>query len=66
VRVAFGQERDDDAVPLVRAATIAATRALAGDVTATGDAPTPGSRWPFFFAWLIAAGLAWWLEKRRA
>lgn len=56
----------DDARPLARSQTIAATRALVGDGGGDGGAPTRGSRWPFFFAWLALAAVAWRLEKRRA
>ena len=44
--------------------------AFAGGGTATDDAALPGSvappsgsRWPWFLAWLIAAGALWWLER---
>jgi hypothetical protein len=39
-------------------------------VSADGTAPvvsktsSPGPRWPWFLAWLIASGLGWWLERR--
>lgn len=55
----------DEAGPLVRAQTIAATRALVGEAGATAGATARGSRWPFFFGWLVVVALAWTLEKRR-
>ncbi|MCX7041209.1 MAG: carboxypeptidase regulatory-like domain-containing protein [Gammaproteobacteria bacterium] len=39
-------------------------------VSAEGTAPvvsktsSPGPRWPWFVAWLLASGLGWWLERR--
>ncbi len=39
-------------------------------VSAEGAAPvvskisSPGPRWPWFLAWLLASGLGWWLERR--
>jgi hypothetical protein len=62
----FFVRANDDARTLARAQTIAATRALVGGAGGDGGAPTKGSRWPFFFAWLVLAGVAWRLEKRRA
>jgi hypothetical protein len=34
--------------------------------TASSARRVPGSRWPFFAAWLAAAALLWWLERSRA
>jgi hypothetical protein len=54
-----------EAPGLLRAADQAETRALA---SAAGDGalasrPHPLPRWPFFLAWLAAAGALWWQER---
>ena len=33
--------------------------------TSAGVIETPGPRWPWLLAFLLAAGLLWWLERRR-
>jgi len=33
--------------------------------TSTGVTETPGPRWPWLLAFVLAAGLLWWLERRR-
>ena len=55
---------EDQAQALLRARMRSATASLARDAAAatTLDAPMP--RWPLFLAWLLAAGLLWWLERR--
>lgn len=55
-----------DAPALSRHESIAATRMLVGGAAPNASADAPRARWPFFLAWLVAASLAWWLEKRRA
>jgi len=45
-----------------------ATLALAGGEaasTATASVRVPGSRWPWWLAFVCAASLSWWLERRR-
>jgi len=32
---------------------------------ATADATAPGTRWPWFLAWLIVSAALWWLERTR-
>ncbi|HDS1073740.1 TPA: hypothetical protein QDZ65_000731 [Stenotrophomonas maltophilia] len=57
-----------DAPALHRQATIdATTRALAGRSPATASVmqPVPGSRWPWWLAFVLCASLLWWLERRR-
>lgn len=57
-----------DAPALHRQALIdATTRALAAstpDSTLTMQ-PMPGSRWPWWLAFVLCASLLWWLERRR-
>ncbi|PZT06775.1 hypothetical protein [Stenotrophomonas maltophilia] len=57
-----------DAPALHRQAMIdATTRALAGSSPATASVmqPVPGSRWPWWLAFVLCASLLWWLERRR-
>lgn len=42
-----------------------ASRTRSDAVPSTVDVPR-GSPWPWFFGFLVAAGLLWWLERRRA
>lgn len=63
---------DADA-PLRLAALREATLALAASApdaagppgARTGAAHAPGPAWPWLLAWLLLAGLAWWLERSR-
>jgi hypothetical protein len=46
-----------------------ATNALAGgsvDSLTSATRKVPAPRWPFYVAWLVAAGALWWLERTRA
>ena len=45
----------------------ATTQALAGSSPATASLmqPVPGSRWPWWLAFVLCASLLWWLERRR-
>ena len=54
-----------DAPTLYQAQTSAATRALAGvsPAHAPARALAPGARWPWFLAWLLPAGVLWWLQR---
>ncbi|HEL5402176.1 TPA: hypothetical protein UOJ25_002297 [Stenotrophomonas maltophilia] len=57
-----------DAPALHRQALIdATTRALAASTPDSTLAmqPVPGSRWPWWLAFVICASLLWWLERRR-
>lgn len=43
-----------------------AQRLAGGTATASvGLVETPGARWPWLLAFVLAAGLLWWLERRR-
>lgn len=61
----------DDALPALRARELRdATLRLAARLppAATmhaGLVGTPGPRWPWLLAWLVASGLLWWLERSR-
>lgn len=55
------------AAPLHRQGMIDATWRRLGAQAGTGTLPTqqvPGSRWPWWWAFLACAGLLWWLERR--
>lgn len=57
-----------DAPALHRQAMIdATTRALASSTSANASVmqPVPGSRWPWWLAFVLCASLLWWLERRR-
>lgn len=57
-----------DAAALHRQAMIdATTQALARSVPANARVtqPVPGSRWPWWLAFVLCAALLWWLERRR-
>jgi hypothetical protein len=57
-----------DAPALHRQAMIdATTRALATRTPANTSVmtPVPGSRWPWWLAFVLCASLLWWLERRR-
>ncbi|OBU65323.1 hypothetical protein A9K58_14675 [Stenotrophomonas maltophilia] len=57
-----------DAPALHRQAMIDATnQVLAAGVPATASTlqPAPGSRWPWWLAFVLCASLLWWLERRR-
>lgn len=45
----------------------ATTRALAASTLADASVvqPVPGSRWPWWLAFVLCASLLWWLERRR-
>lgn len=59
--------RDPAAYPAMHAAQRqAATLALAAQAS-TAEAtpqPTPGPRWPWWLAWLLASAALWWFERR--
>ena len=38
---------------------------LAASEVASTRATVPGSRWPWFFAWLLVSAALWWLERSR-
>ncbi|WP_329839657.1 hypothetical protein [Stenotrophomonas geniculata] len=57
-----------DAPTLHRQAMIdATTQALAASTPADASVmqPVPGSRWPWWLAFVLCASLLWWLERRR-
>ncbi|HID8538533.1 TPA: hypothetical protein ACXIMI_003686 [Stenotrophomonas maltophilia] len=57
-----------DAPALHRQAMIdATTQALASSTSANALVmqPVPGSRWPWWLAFVLCASLLWWLERRR-
>lgn len=57
-----------DAPTLHRQAMIdATTQALARSAPANAQVaqPVPGSRWPWWLAFVLCASLLWWLERRR-
>lgn len=57
-----------DAAALHRQAMIdATTQALASSTSANASVmrPVPGSRWPWWLAFVLCASLLWWLERRR-
>ncbi|MDH0107963.1 hypothetical protein, partial [Stenotrophomonas maltophilia] len=57
-----------DAPALHRQAMIdATTQALASSTSANASVmqPVPGSRWPWWLAFVLCASLLWWLERRR-
>jgi hypothetical protein len=57
----------DEAPGLLAQATRQATEQLLSSPsgsTGSAQATVPGPRWPWFLAWLLAAGLGWWLERR--
>jgi len=68
-RAAFHAAPANASPSLAAARDAEATRMLAGRASATDTARSargvPGSRWPFFAAWLVAAALLWWLERSR-
>lgn len=35
-----------------------------GTTASVSKSDSPGPRWPWFVAWLLASGLGWWLERR--
>ncbi len=55
---------EDQALALLRARTRSATALLAGNAPGTTTVEAQMPRWPLFLAWLLAAGLLWWLERR--
>ena len=63
----------DDVPGIVAAGLREETLRLAGPglsgpgetTTATASSPRRGPSWPWFLAWLAAAGIMWWLERRR-
>jgi hypothetical protein len=63
--------RARDAAPGLHAAAVAAATwrkvAEAPAAAPTTDAPVrqPGSRWPWWLAWLLASAGLWWLERAR-
>lgn len=57
-----------DAAALHRQAMIDATARMLAASTPTGTLatqPVPGSRWPWWLAFVLCASLLWWLERRR-
>lgn len=57
-----------DAPTLHRQAMIDATARVLAASTPTGTLamqPVPGSRWPWWLAFVLCASLLWWLERRR-
>ncbi|WP_312706359.1 hypothetical protein [Stenotrophomonas sp.] len=57
-----------ETAPLHRHAMIdATTQALAAATPASAAAmqPVPGTRWPWWLAFVLCASLLWWLERRR-
>jgi hypothetical protein len=38
---------------------------LAAGEVASAEATAPGSRWPWFLAWLLVSAVLWWLERSR-
>ncbi|WP_353085980.1 hypothetical protein [Stenotrophomonas sp.] len=42
-----------------------AQRLATGGAAAAGMVETPGARWPWLLAFVLAAGLLWWVERRR-
>ena len=38
---------------------------VAADAGATPSRTSPGTPWPWFFAWLLLAAITWWLERAR-
>ena len=42
-----------------------AQRMATGGAAAAGMVETPGARWPWLLAFVLAAGLLWWVERRR-
>jgi len=42
-----------------------AQRLATGAAAAAGMVETPGARWPWLLAFVLAAGLLWWVERRR-
>ena len=55
----------DEARALAQHETTQATQALAeASVAAPAIHRAPGSRWPWFAAWLVVTALLWWLERR--
>ncbi|HEY1140751.1 MAG TPA: carboxypeptidase regulatory-like domain-containing protein [Lysobacter sp.] len=38
---------------------------LAASEVASTEATAPGSRWPWFLAWLLLSAVLWWLERSR-
>lgn len=63
----FVRERDD-ALHLHATAVREQTQRLASRSLPAAASTTAGSRgpaWPWFLGWLFAAGLLWWLERRR-
>jgi len=54
--------------PLHRNATRSGTLELVGSGTSrlSSPAPQPGTRWPWWLAFVLCAGLSWWTERRRA
>jgi len=42
-----------------------AQRLATGGSAAAGMVETPGARWPWLLAFVLAAGLLWWVERRR-
>jgi hypothetical protein len=66
LRTRFYVRDPQTAIALHRSQTRAATRALAGEGEAGRVvAAQAGPRWPWFLAWLLPAGLCWWLQRRR-
>lgn len=47
----------------LREATSLLTLGATGSANARATAP--GSRWPWFFAWLLVSAMLWWLERSR-
>ncbi|PTT40594.1 hypothetical protein DBR33_14150, partial [Stenotrophomonas sp. HMWF022] len=39
--------------------------AASAPATAQADQRVPGSRWPWWLAFVLCASLLWWLERRR-
>ncbi len=68
-RASFHAAAANASPSLTAARDAQATRMLAGRAGASDAARSardaPGSRWPFFAAWLVAAALLWWLERSR-
>lgn len=54
----------NEARSLLRTHTRDATARLAGNAPATTPVDADMPRWPLFCAWLLVAGLLWWLERR--
>jgi|CXWL01.1.fsa_nt_gi hypothetical protein len=57
----------DEAPGLAASARRAATLTMASAAVADTTAPVsnvPGSRWPWFYAWLAVSAGLWWLERR--